>query len=235
MSSEKFHYTYLLSDIDGKMYIGARSCSMPPQQDNYWSSSKYVLKAMKDGVLFTKQILSVWPSRHESVLHEILLHEIFDVAKNVSFYNRSKQTSTFFDTSGLPVSEDSKKKRRIAMEQRYGTLKKDYRIKKDTKNKCKGWPRGKKQSASQIANRAKAQTGKMGMRNNKGAKPIFAINLLTKETKLIIGRTDISNSGFDPSTVHRICHKKPSSFTHKKHTFRFLCKEEIEMFVLDKE
>ena len=233
MTQDKFHYTYLLSDNDGKMYIGARSCIAHPNDDNYWSSSKYVLNAIKNGVLFNKEILAIWSSRKEAVLHEVLLHDVFDVAKNKNFYNKSKQTSTFFDTSGNEVSKETRAKRRTSMEKRYGILKKDHRI---TKEKSpRGVKKGTKQSLLTIAARAKAQTGKMGMQNNKGAKPIFAINLLTKEAKLIIGRTQVSNFGFDPATVHRICHKKPSSFTHKKHTFRFLGQEEIKMFVLDTE
>jgi hypothetical protein len=241
MSSDKFHYTYLLSGNDGKMYIGARSCLTIPEKDIYWSSSKYVLQAIKDGVVFDKKILSVWPSRQEAVAHEILLHDIFNVAKNVNFYNRSKQTSTSFDTSGIFVPEETRKKRRDAMEKRYGSLKKDYRLKAihkskiEPKNTCKGWPKGKKQPASMVMARAKAQIGKTGMKNNRGAKPLFAIDLVTKKATVLVGRTHVENFGFDPSTVHKICHKKQSSFTHKKHTFRFLCQEEIKMFVLDTE
>lgn len=39
---------------------------------------------------------------------EIILHNLFDVSRNINFYNRSKQTSTGFDTSGIPASEKSK-------------------------------------------------------------------------------------------------------------------------------
>lgn len=222
MEQNKLHYTYLLSDNDGKMYIGARSCIVHPNNDDYWSSSKYVLDAINKGIKFDKTILAIWDTRKEAVNHEILLHEIFDVAKNQNFYNKSKQTSTKFDTTGFVFSEEQKRQISICSKRKR---------KKYKQSKLKN----RKQSLSQIANRAKAQIGKMGMQNNKGAKPIFAINLATKETKLLVGRTEVSNFGFDPSTVHRICHKKPSSFTHKKHTFRFLCQEEIKMFVLDTE
>lgn len=225
MQQNKFHYTYLLLDNNGKMYIGARSCIVHPIDDNYWSSSKYVLNAITKGIKFNKQILSIWNTRKEAINHEILLHEIFDVAKNQSFYNKAKQTSTKFDTTGFVFSEEQKLKISIASKRK--------RNKSPFYKECK--LKNRKQSLTQIANRAKAQTGKMGMKNNKSAKPIFAINLATKEAKLLVGRTEVSNFGFDPSTVHRICHKKPSSFTHKKHTFRFLCQNEIKMFVLDKE
>lgn len=237
MSISKHHYTYLLTDEVGKMYIGARSCVCLPKDDVYWSSSKYVHEAKQQGKKFTKQILSVWPTRQEAVMHEIFLHEVFDVAKNESFYNKSKQTALAFDTSGHEVAEQTKQKRRSAMEKRYGTLKKDYRLletygtKHKPKGTCKGWPKGKKQSQEMIAKRSKAQIGKTGMQNNRGAKPVFAINLLTKEAKLLIGKANISESGFDPATVHKICNKKPGFYTNKKHIFRFLLPKEIEMFV----
>jgi hypothetical protein len=134
--------------------------------------------------LFEKEILAIWPSRKEAVLHEVLLHDIFDVAKNQNFYNKSKQTSTFFDTSGVKTPQERIEKRRATMEKRYGPFKKNSYTQKEKGSK--GVKKGSKQSASTIALRAKAQTGKMGMQNNKGAKPIFAINLLTKETKLIV-------------------------------------------------
>lgn len=48
-----------------------------------------------------KVILAVWDSREEAISHEILLHEIFNVAANPKFFNQAKQTSTKFDTTGV--------------------------------------------------------------------------------------------------------------------------------------
>jgi hypothetical protein len=237
-----YHYTYQLTDQTGRSYIGARSCSVYPTDDvTYMSSSKYVHKAIIDGFVFEKKILAVFPTRIDAVQHEINLHDFFDVARNFNFYNRSRQTNLKFDTSGIEVSEETRLKRRIALEKRYGILKKDFRNKQSKKEnysrkidaKKRGARKGVKQSKSHTEARANAQTGKTGMLNNKGAKPVFAINLLTKHTHILVGRKNISDSGFDPSTVHRICHKKPSSFTHKKHIFRFLTEEEIQDFVLN--
>lgn len=220
-----YHYTYRLTDNEGFAYIGARSCNHHPEDDvAYMSSSKYVATAIKQGVVFSKQILAIWPTRELAIQHEIRLHDAFDVAKNPLFYNKSKQTNTKFDTTGFVFSEESRKKISVSAKRKRGS-----RV--CGPNSLKG----KKQSLQHVANRAKSQIGKTGLKNNRGAKPIWAINLTTKVAFLLVGKQNIMQSGFDPSTVHRICRKKPSSFTHKKHTFRFLCNEELSMYALDLE
>ena len=85
-------------------YIGVRSCKCNPNEDNYWSSSKYLKEDIVNiGVNnFEKQILKVWPSRKQAMEHEIELHEKYNVGQNLNFYNKSKQTSTSFDTTGSP-------------------------------------------------------------------------------------------------------------------------------------
>jgi len=49
---------------------------------------------------YTYSVLAEFPTRYDAVCHEIFLHSFYDVAKNEMFYNRAKQTSTGFDTSG---------------------------------------------------------------------------------------------------------------------------------------
>ena len=220
----KYHYTYMLIDENDKRYIGARSSILPPLKDDYWSSSKYVKKAIDSGVKFKKEILATWICRSDAVLHEILLHDFFDVGRSENFYNKSKQTSTKFDTTGFVFSEESKRKISEASKRPKTNLKKQV---------CK--LKGRKQSPSQIANRAKAQIGKIGMSNNRGAKPIFAINLLTKQAFIIIGKADMKANNFDPRTISRVCNKKPNFNTHKKHLFRFLNQIEINEFVLERQ
>lgn len=53
-----------------------------------------------------KQILAIWPSREEALSHEILLHDIFDVARNPEFWNQAKQTAPLFDTTGTKQSDE---------------------------------------------------------------------------------------------------------------------------------
>jgi len=97
-------------------YIGVRSCSVKPDQDLYFGSSRSFNKWQKengtDGLV--KTILGWWPSREQAVKHEILLHDIFDVGRNKEYWNRAKQTATGFDRAGTFISEEHKEKVRIA-------------------------------------------------------------------------------------------------------------------------
>lgn len=109
-----YHYTYLLLHKTTAMrYIGVRTSEVPPLQDiHYWGSSKYIPSDVKQTHL--KIILKEFPTREEAVNHEILLHDLNNVAASPNFYNKSKQTSTTFDTSGITLSEEHKEKCRIA-------------------------------------------------------------------------------------------------------------------------
>lgn len=94
------NYTYQLYFPDTEMfYIGSRSdqgCS-PEEDSNYLGSSKYTPR----NVVVEKIILMRFNTHQEALEHEILLHEIFDVAKNSKFYNRAKATSTGFSVTGI--------------------------------------------------------------------------------------------------------------------------------------
>ena len=93
------HYTYWLEDTNNRAYIGVRSYDGNVYDDSYMSSSECVREAVKNGMTLKKTILSTWPSREDALIHEILLHEIFDVANNPKFYNKARQTSTKFNCS----------------------------------------------------------------------------------------------------------------------------------------
>lgn len=99
-----YHYTYLLiNKKDVMFYVGKRSSKVPPLQDSkYKSSSKYVPKEK-----CIKLILKEFKTSEEALRHEILLHEKLNIASNPSYYNRSKQTSTGFDTTGVSFTRDS--------------------------------------------------------------------------------------------------------------------------------
>lgn len=97
------HYTYIIKNLyNGKIYIGVRTCECDPTQDNYWSSSRHlndlIKRYGKDHL--RKRILRVHDTRENAMLHEIELHNKYDVAVNERFYNKAKQTSTGFDTTG---------------------------------------------------------------------------------------------------------------------------------------
>lgn len=121
MKTTKIHYVYKITNInptDERLYyIGVRSTSKSSAEldTTYQSSSKYLKEAIKaiGSNNFKKEILSTWETRKIAVQEEIRLHNKFDVAKNPLFYNKAKQTSTGFDTSGTKqgtLSEATKKK-----------------------------------------------------------------------------------------------------------------------------
>jgi hypothetical protein len=95
-------------------YIGVRSCNCDPKEDNYWGSSRHIPKDVK--TTHKKRILKVHTSRLDAVNHEIFLHDKYDVAVSKEFYNRSKQTSTKFDTTGIPhpCTEEARRKLSIS-------------------------------------------------------------------------------------------------------------------------
>lgn len=105
-----YHYTYMLKALNPLSaevyYIGVRSSKNKPDIDNYFSSSKYVSDAIKNGVLFDKIVLGIFDSREEAVLNEIELHNFYDVGANDTFFNKSKQTSIGFDTSGVKIPKE---------------------------------------------------------------------------------------------------------------------------------
>lgn len=95
------HYVYLLiHDQTGLMYIGARSCKGSPEEDSYMSSSS-LGKAYCSNC--DKLVLATFTTRAEAVSYEIYLHKLFDVGVNPLFFNKSKQTSSKFDTTGTTV------------------------------------------------------------------------------------------------------------------------------------
>lgn len=105
---KKYHYVYKITNLsptdERKYYIGVRSSKVEPELDtNYNSSSTYLKKALKEigHKHFSKEVLSEFSNRELATQEEIRLHNLYDVAKNVEFYNMSKQTSTGFDPTGF--------------------------------------------------------------------------------------------------------------------------------------
>ena len=121
------HYTYRISvnnPTDNRIYyIGARSCKKHPTQDNYFGSCREFTAWQKENGKsgLTKEILAIWGNRKLAIEHEINLHEHFNVAQNPQFWNKAKQKTTGFDTSGMPSprrgikhTEEAKEKNRQA-------------------------------------------------------------------------------------------------------------------------
>ncbi len=122
-----YHYTYRITvnnPTDNRVYyIGVRSCKKHPTQDNYFGSCREFTAWQKENgtVNLTKEILAIWGDRKLAVEHEMKLHEHFEVALNPQFWNKAKQKTTGFDTTGIPSpmrgkthSEEANKKNRQA-------------------------------------------------------------------------------------------------------------------------
>ncbi len=107
-----YHYTYLIQHKkEPSRYIGVRTSKVPPTEDtDYWGSSKHIPKDVRE--THSKIILKIHTTRKEAVAHEIYLHNLNDVAINPIYYNKAKQTSVGFDTTGMTVtvSEETRKK-----------------------------------------------------------------------------------------------------------------------------
>lgn len=101
-----YHYTYEITYKTGMKYIGVRSSKIKPELDKYMGSSKHT---PKKGV---KVILNTFTTRKEAVAHEIYLHNYNDVSNNLNYYNKAKQTSIGFDTTGTKhmTSQETKDK-----------------------------------------------------------------------------------------------------------------------------
>jgi len=96
---------------------------MPENDSKYLGSSKHLIMWIKQNGAHSvkKEILSVFDSRKAAVAHEVMLHEQYDVSKNAEFFNKAKQKTTGFDTTGcfgprngIKHTEAAKQKNRIA-------------------------------------------------------------------------------------------------------------------------
>ncbi len=114
----KTHYTYNITNIiNGKSYIGARTCDTNPSEDigiKYFSSSTDE-DFMKEQKLFlnrfTYEVLNEYDTRKDAINNEILLHNLNDVGKNNMYYNKAKQTSSYFDFDNtIPIDLEYVKK-----------------------------------------------------------------------------------------------------------------------------
>jgi hypothetical protein len=96
-------------------YIGVRSCSCLPENDDaYMGSSKILGEAMQETPeIFTKTIIDTFSTREIANTNEQWLHETYDVARNSEFYNRMNAPSEFC-MSGRTHSEETKQKMSIA-------------------------------------------------------------------------------------------------------------------------
>lgn len=108
----KYHYVYRITNTkEQKHYYGVRSSKIEPKLDlgiKYFSSSRdkeFMNEQKENKSIFKYKVIKIFETRKEAVKLEIKLHSKFDVGLNESFYNKAKQTSTGFDTSGISVNK----------------------------------------------------------------------------------------------------------------------------------
>ncbi len=103
---KKHHYVYHSYEEWGREYIGVRSCDcLPEEAIEYFGSFKDKTFSPTE-----KTILFVCETRKEVAEIEIELHDFFDVSVNPQFANKAKAVSTGFDRTGVPQTEEAKKK-----------------------------------------------------------------------------------------------------------------------------
>jgi hypothetical protein len=113
----KFHYVYRITNlVENKHYYGKRSSKVPPEQDlgkKYFSSShdkQFIQDQKQNPQNYRYKVVARFDNVKSSIEMEIKLHEMFDVGRNPKFYNKAKQTSTGWDTTGVKskiIAKDS--------------------------------------------------------------------------------------------------------------------------------
>jgi hypothetical protein len=114
---KKYNYVYRITNkVEQKHYYGSRSCNAEPKRDlgiKYFSSSSD--EEFKDDQKnhqenYKYKIVRICSTRKEATDLEIKLQKKFNVAKSEAFYNKSIQTSTGFDFSGVKHTPEAKRK-----------------------------------------------------------------------------------------------------------------------------
>ena len=136
----KNNFVYLiLNKINRKKYIGVKSTDLDPYEvigKTYFSSSsdkEFIREQKEHPENFKYRVLKNFKTRKEAVQLECELHERYDVSLNDEFYNKAKQTSTGFDTSGIKLTEEQKEIKRLKNIERYKDI--NERIKISIKSK----------------------------------------------------------------------------------------------------
>jgi hypothetical protein len=105
-----YHYVYRITNlVEKKHYYGARTSRIHPKLDigvKYFSSSrdKAFMRDQKDNPThFLYKVIGLYQTRIEALEMEIKLHNRLNVAVSNKFYNRSKQASWGWDTTGIVI------------------------------------------------------------------------------------------------------------------------------------
>lgn len=106
----KYHYVYYSHEPWGRGYIGKRTCHCKPEEDTEYFGS-FSDKSFNPT---EKIVLGEFETSEQALEAEIALHNFYEVTENPHFANRAKQTSKFFNTEGVPKTEEHKEKIRLS-------------------------------------------------------------------------------------------------------------------------
>lgn len=109
MKIKKFNYVYEITYIDGKKYIGVRSCDCDISDDKYMGSGFHIPSEVKDTAI--KTILSIHDTREDAMIEEIRLHSLYDVKNNPNYYNQCNSTSVKFQVSEEAIKRGAETRR----------------------------------------------------------------------------------------------------------------------------
>ena len=165
----KYHYTYRITNILLKMYYyGVRSTNLLPKDDigiKYFSTStnkEFIRDQKENPQNYHYKVIKNFNTREEATALEIKLHEKFNVKLHEKFYNRANQTSTGFDTTGVPQSDIAKEKNRVAHTGKNSSCYGKY-LTKEHKKKISESSKGKKKSEKHKENQRKPKTSEHKM------------------------------------------------------------------------
>lgn len=185
-TKQVYHYVYRITNtIKNKHYYGVRSCKIPPKLDlgiRYFSSSKdreFIKDQKSNPNNYKYKIVAITDTRIDAVKLEVKLHNKFNVGMNSHFYNKAKQTSTGFDTTGV-VPHNKGKPHSLEAKQKMSEAQKGRRHSEATKEKLSIAGKGRihtEESKEKISAAKKGNTWNKGKSHSKETKEKIAAAL----------------------------------------------------------
>lgn len=153
-----YHYTYLLTFLDGMKYVGVRSTTILPELDTCYLGSG---KALPERTLqtCTKTILGVFPTRNAAVNSEIEFIRLNNCVKSKEYYNLRAKT---FDKHGIPASL-AEKARLTAMSREISRI--EYGLKYSGEGRTPAQRAGDLRAAEKIKGTKCPAKGQAGSKN----------------------------------------------------------------------
>lgn len=112
-----YHYVYRITNVvENKHYYGKRSSKCDPKEDlgkKYFSSStdkEFKIDQKLNPQNYRYKIVARFHTAYLAITRESKLHDLFNVGSNKKFYNKVKQKSSWFDSTGITMSEETRRK-----------------------------------------------------------------------------------------------------------------------------